>query len=100
MTDEHILRPHFMWVWKSGTRCEVCGERATGIHRRDDESVGYFCREHFPEGLPVRTNGPVCQDCGQEATVLDREGMWRCDDHRFLTQSNIPPSTLPETTAS
>jgi hypothetical protein len=97
---ERILRPHFMWTWKSGHRCEVCDRPATGIHQRNGKDVGYFCQKHFPVGVPTYSSGPVCQDCGEEATVLDRAGVWRCDAHRLVTQSNIPPSTLPETTAS
>lgn len=79
--EEHIFQPHFMWVWKSGTRCQVCDQRATCIHKRDGKNVGYFCREHFPVGLPVISSGPHCRVCGKLAVILDDEG-WACEDHR------------------
>lgn len=108
---EYINIPHWMWAWKVGTTlfCDwksedwpyTCSHHPIATHQKDGRTIGHYCREHIPEGVPVIDRNHIpCAVCGDEAEVLDRDGVWRCDVHRFATQEAIPPSTLPETTAS
>ena len=99
-TKEYIYVPHWMWAWKSGHTCDVCGRGAVGQHKLNDKIVGYFCKAHFPADLSVTKFSRPCVVCGKESTAIARSGLNVCNDHLSATQEDIPPSTLPETTAS
>ena len=90
LTDEYLVVPHWMWIWKVGDRyaCQVCGERTTRFLYRNAETIGRFCAAHAPDRPYV--DGSACVDCGAASRWWDVDGRSRCEDHHIPTPVCVP----------